>query len=98
MNSDELLGVDNRTLFDPTPIRGLNWHAQYMIILFNLDKSIFFYRKSLPLQKSQAEAWQTTSRPLGFSIMDSAQNSEGIGISPNDVKNSSDFWNIFNGV
>jgi len=58
----------------------------------------YFYRKYFPLQKSQALGWHITSRSFGFSIIDFSQNSFGIGIKPSEVKNSSDFWNIFNGV
>lgn len=69
-----------------------------IIWLQNFIKKIIIYRKSFPLQKSHAEAWQTTWRLSGFSIKDSFQNSSGIGINPNDVKNSSDTWNILSGV
>ena len=47
------------------------------------------YLKSVPLLKSQAEAWQTTSRSFGFTSMEFVQNEAGIGSRPIDVKNSS---------
>lgn len=54
--------------------------------------------KSLPLKKSQAEVWHSTSRPsVGLSIIDFSQNSGGVESSPREVMNFSASWNIFSG-
>lgn len=45
--------------------------------------------KSVPLLKSHAEAWQTTSLSAGFTNIELVQKDAGMGFSPIDVKNSS---------
>lgn len=55
--------------------------------------------KSLPLKKSQAEAWHTTSRPsVGFSSIDLFQKSGGTGSSPKEMKKLFASSNILLGV
>lgn len=99
MNSDEVLCCDDGALLDPMNIVRVRLFV-IENVLDSSSRNSFFktHLKSFLLQKSQAEAWHTTSRSLGFSKRDSFQNSGGIGIRPKEVKNSSDTWNIFSGV
>jgi len=84
MHGDQVVRGNSGTLFDPYKYSGYSrLYIQCMHQLF------LIYRKSFPLKKSHADAWQMTSLSFGFSIIECCQNSGGIGMRPREVKNSS---------
>jgi len=54
-------------------------------------------RRSSRASTSHAEAWQTTSRPSGFTICERSQKVSGSGSKPSDEKNASPVFTILIG-